>query len=313
MLQNLIIAFEAVAPMFLTIAVGYGIKKMGMLDSSSIKQINRVLFKVLFPCLVFCSLYGESIEDAFDAKLIGYSIGIALLLWLLTIPFVMKIEKSNRSRGAMIQAINRSNFLVVGFPVVNNICGSDNTAAAATTIIGMLLLSNIMSVTVLEVFRGSKPNPFHILKEIFMNPIIIATVIGVVFMLLQLKLPYVVESTVTSLNKIATPLALLVMGASIDIKSVGKRKRNLLICLAGKLVVIPGTVAVIGILLGFRDTAFVTLLAFFSAAPTTTSFTMADQMNSDSDLARDCVVFGSALVAFTMFCWIFIFKTLGIF
>ncbi len=313
MLQNLIIAFEAVAPMFLTIAVGYGIKKMGMLDSSSIKQINKVLFKVLFPCLVFCSLYDESIEEAFDAKLIGYSMGIALLLWLLTIPFVMKIEKSNRSRGAMIQAINRSNFLVVGFPVVNNICGNESTAAAAATIIGMLLLSNIMSVTVLEIFRGSKPNPVHILKEIFVNPIIIATLIGVCFMILQLNLPYVIESTVVSLNRIATPLALLAMGASIDFKSVGKRKRNLLICLAGKLVVVPGIVAVVGMILGFRDTAFVTLLAFFSAAPTTTSFTMADQMDSDSDLARDCVVFGSALVAFTMFCWIFIFKSLGIF
>lgn len=313
MLQNLIIAFEAVAPMFLTIAVGYGIKKMGMLDSSSIKQINKVLFKVLFPCLVFCSLYGESVEEAFDAKLIGYSMGIALLLWLLTIPFVMKIEKSNRSRGAMIQAINRSNFLVVGFPVVNNICGNESSAAAAATIIGMLLLSNIMSVTVLEVFRGSKPNPIHILKEIFMNPIIIATMIGVIFMLLRLNLPYVIESTVLSLNRIATPLALLAMGASIDFKSVGKRKRNLLICLTGKLVVVPGIVAVVGMILGFRGTAFVTLLAFFSAAPTTTSFTMADQMDSDSDLARDCVVFGSALVAFTMFCWIFIFKSLGIF
>ena len=313
MLQNLIIAFEAVAPMFLTIAVGYGIKKMGMLDSSSIKQINKVLFKVLFPCLVFCSLYGESIEEAFDAKLIGYSMGIALLLWLLTIPFVMKIEKSNRSRGAMIQAINRSNFLVVGFPVVNNICGNESSAAAAATIIGMLLLSNIMSVTVLEVFRGSKPNPIHILKEIFMNPIIIATMIGVIFMLLRLNLPYVIESTVLSLNRIATPLALLAMGASIDFKSVGKRKRNLLICLTGKLVVVPGIVAFVGMILGFRGTAFVTLLAFFSAAPTTTSFTMADQMDSDSDLARDCVVFGSALVAFTMFCWIFIFKSLGIF
>lgn len=313
MLQNLIVAFEAVAPMFLTIAVGFGTRKIGMLDGNSIKQINRVLFKILFPCLVFCNLYGESFEEAFDKKLIVYSIGVALLLWILTIPLVMKIERNNRSRGAMIQAINRSNFLVVGFPVVNNICGNENTAAAATTIVGMLLLSNIMSVTVLEVFRGSKPNPVHILKEIFMNPIIIATIIGVFFMIMQIKLPYVIESTVISLNRIATPLALLVMGAAIDFKSVGQRKRNLCICLIGKLVVVPGIVAIVGILLGFRGISFVTLLAFFSAAPTTTSFTMADQMDSDSDLARDCVVFGSALVVFTMFCWIFIFKSMCIF
>ena len=89
--------------------------------------------------------------------------------------------------------------------------------------------------------------------------------------------------------------------------------KNIFICVVGKLIVVPGIVTSIGALLGFRGVPFVTLLAFFAASPTTTSYTMADQMDSDSDLARDSLGFSTLFVTFTMFCWIFIYKTLGMF
>ena len=313
MIQNLMIAFEAVTPMFLLIAVGYTIKLGKLLDSHSIKKINNVLFKAMFPCVAFYSLYGANIHEAFDPALIGYSVLMAILLWSLTIPLVMKIEKDPAKRGAMIQAINRSNFLVIGFPIVENICGKENLAATALTIVGMLLVNNIFAVVVLEVFRGSRPKPLHMLKEILLNPIILATVAGTLCMVTEIQFPYVIEKTITSLGSTAGSLALVVMGASLDLKNAGNRKRDLTICIVGKLIAVPGIVTLVGMLLGFRGVAFVTLLAFFAASPTTTSYTMADQMESDGELARDCVVFGTALVAFTMFCWIFFYKSIGMF
>lgn len=313
MFQNLLIAFEAVTPTFITLVVGCGIRKAKMLDEYCIKHVNRMLFNTLFPLIVIQNLYGASVTDAFDLKLIVYSVSIGLALWVLTIPVVMSVEKNRPTRGAIIQAINRSNFLVIGFPVVKSICGNESVASASLTIVGMLLVNNIMSVVVLEVFRGGKPNAKHILKEILTNPIIIATFVGIVLMVSQIKLPAVIEKTVSSLGGIATPLALIIMGASLDIKNIGKRRRNIFICVFGKLIIVPGIVTSIGALLGFRGVPFVTLLAFFAASPTTTSYTMADQMDSDSDLARDSLVFSTLLVTFTMFCWIFIYKTLGLF
>ena len=313
MIHNLIIAFEAVTPMFLLIAVGYFIRKQKFLDAYSIKKINTMLFNTMFPCVAFSSLYGANIHEAFDPALIGYSVLMAILLWTLTIPVVMKIEKEPAQRGAMVQAINRSNFLVIGFPIVESICGKENLAATALTIVGMLLVNNIFAVVVLEVFRGSKPKPLHIFKEILLNPIILATIAGTFCMVTEVRFPYVLEKTITSLGSTASCLALVVMGASLDIKNVGGRKRNLAICIVGKLVVVPGIVTLVGMLVGFRGVAFVTLLAFFAASPTTTSYTMADQMDSDGELARDCVVFATALVALTMFFWIFFYKSIGMF
>lgn len=313
MLHNLIIVFEAVAPMFMTLAVGYGVKKAKMLDEYCIKHINKMLFNTLFPLIVIQNLYGASVKEALDIKLIIYSISMGLALWILTIPIAMTIEKDNATRGAIIQAINRSNFMVIGFPIVKSICGNESVAAASLTIVGMLLVNNIMSVVVLEVFRGGRPNGMHLLKEILTNPIIIATVVGIVLMAGDIKLPVVVEKVVNSLGGIATPMALIIMGASLDFKNIGKRGKNIFICVVGKLIVVPGIVTSIGALLGFRGVPFVTLLAFFAASPTTTSYTMADQMDSDSDLARDSLVFSTLFVTFTMFCWIFIYKMLGMF
>lgn len=313
MFQNLVIAFEAVIPLFITLAVGYASKKTKMLDEYCIKHVNKMLFNTLFPLIVVQNLYGASVKEAFDVKLIVYSVSMGLIFWLLAIPVITSIEKKNPTRGAMIQAINRSNFLVIGFPVVKSICGNESVASASLTVVGMLLVNNIMSVVVLEVFRGGKPNAKHILKEILTNPIIIATFVGIVLMASHVKLPKVIEKTVSSLGGIATPLALIIMGASLDIKNIGKRKRNIFICVLGKLIIIPGIVTSIGALLGFRGVPFVTLLAFFAASPTTTSYTMADQMDSDGDLARDSLVFSTLFVSLTMFCWIFIYKTIGMF
>ena len=128
-----------------------------------------MLFNTMFPCVAFYSLYGANIHEAFDPALIGYSVLMAILLWSLTIPLVMKLEKDPAKRGAMIQAINRSNFLVIAFPIVENICGKENLAATALTIVGMLLVNNIFAVVVLEVFRGSRPKPLHMLERVLLN------------------------------------------------------------------------------------------------------------------------------------------------
>lgn len=313
MLQNLLIAFEAVAPLFILIAVGYGVRLSGMLDMHSIKQVNQMLFKAMFPCIVFYSLYGADIHEAFNAKLIAYSVSMAILLWTLCIPVIMCLEKENRKRGTMIQLIGRSNFLVIGFPIIENICGKENLASTALTIVGLLLVNNIYAVVVLEVFRGSKPKPMHIVKEIVLNPIVIATVAGTICMLAEIQLPGIVEKSISSLGSMASSLALVVMGAALDLKKIGTHKCDLIICLVGKLIVMPGAVTLVGMLLGFRGVAFVSLLAFFAASAPTTAYTMADQMDGDGELARDCVVFGNLFVAFTMFCWIFFYKTIGMF
>jgi predicted permease len=81
----------------------------------------------------------------------------------------------------------------------------------------------------------------------------------------------------------------------------------------GRLVIVPAFALTVGILLGFRDVALVTLIAIFAAPCAVSSYTMAQQMDSDAELAGNTVIFSSLLSCFTMFMWIFMLKNFGLF
>lgn len=312
MLENFIIAIEAVAPMFLTMLIGVFLKWRKMLTPEEVKKVNKFTFNVFYPFMTFTSIYGAELGEAVDVKLLAYTLIMVLVVFFVSTAVVMKIEPSNRSRGAMIQAIYRSNFVIMGMPVAANICGGDIavTAFAVTVVVPVY---NILAVTLLETFRGGKPDPLHILKGIAKNPLIIGAALGLLTIPLGIVLPGPVEKVVTSMNNVASPMALLILGMSLDPGNFGEKKRNLAVCVLGRLVFVPAIALTGGALLGLRGVAFVTLIAIFASPTAVASFTMAEQMDSDGPLAANAVVASSALASVTMFGWIFLFKCLGMF
>ncbi|MBR5000519.1 MAG: AEC family transporter, partial [Firmicutes bacterium] len=163
--------------MFLTMLIGVFLKWKKMLTPEEVKKVNKFTFNVFYPFMTFTSIYGAELGEAVDVKLLAYTLIMVLVVFFVSTVVVMKIEPSNRSRGAMIQAIYRSNFVIMGMPVAANICGGDIavTAFAVTVVVPVY---NILAVTLLETFRGGKPDPLHILKGIAKNPLIIGAVLG---------------------------------------------------------------------------------------------------------------------------------------
>ena len=313
MLNNFIIALEAVAPMFIIMLVGFLARAKGLVDEGQAKYLNKLVFAVFFPPLMFTNLYGADLENAFNFKLLAFSAGMVVAGFVLSCIFVTRVEKSPRSRGALIQAIYRSNFVIMGMPIVANIYGEESLTSTACCITIVVPLYNILAVCVLEYFRGEKPNPKAILKGIVKNPLIIGAVLGVVAVVIKLQLPEVIESALFSIKDVVTPLAVFALGASLNRKSVDNCKRNLVFAVAGRLLVIPAIALTIGVLVGFRGVDLVTLIAIFASPAAVSSYPMAQQMDSDAELAANSVVFTSAFACFTMFTWIFMFKNFGLF
>lgn len=313
LLDNLVISAEAVAPMFIVMAVGVFVRRKGFINEQEVKRVNRLIFVVLFPALMFSNLYGKELSDAFNPRLAVFAVGMLAVVYFATVAFVLKVEKNPKSRGAMIQAIYRSNFVIMGIPIVSNIFGSDNLAVTSVMITIIVPIFNVLAVITLEIFRGGRPSPVHVISGIIKNPMIIGAVLGIFAAALKIKLPTFAENTVSMLANAATPMALLILGASFNIKSIEKEKRNLVICLIGRLIVVPAVGLTAGVLAGFTDVALVTLVAIFAAPSAVSSFTMAQQMDSDGELAGACVIFSSMFSCLTMFGWIFALKSLGLF
>ena len=171
---------------------------------------------------------------------------------------------------------------------------------------------NILAVITLETFRGGKPSVKKMLIGIAKNPLIIASVLGVAFNLLNIPLPSAVHKTITDLGKVATPLSLVALGASFTFASAAAFRKQLIVGVSGKLVVCPLIMVTLAVLLGLRAEMLVPVLIFFAAPTAVSSFPMAQQMDGDGELAASLVVFTSTLSILTIFIWIFVLKTLAL-
>lgn len=313
MLGNFIVSLEAVLPMFLLLAAGMGVKRFRLLTETELRHLNKMIFVVFFPPMMFTNLYGKDIKEAVDWRLLIFGLVSVALIYGIGTLAVLKIEKDHRSRGAMIQAIYRSNFVIMGIPIAVNMYGHGNLAVTAMMVAVIVPVYNVLAVVTLEVFRGGKPDAASIAKKVLTNPLILGAAAGLLAVLTGLKLPAVIETTVADMASVATPLALVILGASMDFGSIKACGRDLIICVLARLVIVPAAGLTAAALLGFRGIAFVTLIAMFASPTAVSSFTMAQSMGSDGQLAGNCVIFSTAFACFTMFLWIFLFKNLGMF
>ena len=171
---------------------------------------------------------------------------------------------------------------------------------------------NILAVVCLETFRGGKPDVKKMLKGIAVNPLIIASVLGIVMNLAHVPLPSGVHKSITDLGKIATPLSLVALGGGFQFSRIQGYARQLIICVSGKLVISPLLMVALAAMLGFRGETLVPVLALFGSPIAVSSYTMAEQMEGDGTLAASLVVLTTALSILTMFLFIFGLKQLGL-
>lgn len=312
-MENFYIALNAVLPMFIMLFIGFAIRKLNILKESFLPQLNKIVFTVFFPFLMFNNIYGSDFGSVFNGQLLIFAVVAVAVVYMLSVGFTLIVEKSNYSRGAMIQAIYRSNFVLMGMPIVENIFGEGKLGMTAVLVTVIVPMYNILAVITLEIFRGNKINFLKILKGIATNPLIIGSLAGVLAVALNIKLPQAVGSVVSDIAGAATPLALMVLGASVTFKSIKKCRKNLVICIIARLVAVPALCLTAASLLGFRGVDFVSLIGLFCSPCAVSSFTMSQQMGSDYELSGATVVFTSMTACFTMFLWIFLFKQLNFF
>ena len=313
MSSNFIICIKAVIPMFLMLALGYGGRLMKLTDDSLSAKMNSLCFKMLFPFLMFHNIYASRIDEVLSLRLIVFAVAAVMAVYGAATLFTLRIEKSARSRGAMIQAIYRSNFVIMGLPVATNIYGHGNVGVTAVLVAIIVPLFNVLAVVTLEIYRSSKVRPGKILLNIAKNPLIGGAFLGIAFSILGIRLPGIIESTVSDISACATPVALMILGSSFKFSGAAKVRRNLTIAGEAKLIAVPGLVLPAAALMGFRDIAFVSLVGIFAAPCAISSFTMAQEMDSDYELAGASVVFTTAFSCVTMFLWLYLFKSLGVF
>ena len=313
MVSNLIVAICAVIPLFFLMLVGFAVKKMRLLTELELAHVNRMVFKIFFFFMMFYNIYTTDLAETFRPHLMLFGAVGVLASALIGGIIICLIEKSNKRRGAMIQAIFRSNFVIMGIPIISNIFGDDQLAIPTMMIAIIVPIYNIVSVFILETFRGGHFYLPTILLGVLKNPMILGAIFGTLFLVLGIPLPKVILKPISQLAAATTPMALIVLGASFKAGSYHEHLPQLIGCILGRLIIVPTIMLSLAIFVGFRGVELVTLMAIFATPCAVAGYAMAQQMGSDADLAGNCVVYTTVLSCFTIFGWVFVLKTLGLF
>ena len=313
-MENFLLSANAVVPMFLLMAAGYAAREAGILDRGDVFRFNRVAFRVFLPCLLFMNIYESDLHAAANPRLILFAVAGVLLVFFAAFVGAKHLEPVENRRGVVAQGIFRSNFVIMGLPVAEALTGGENLGSVTLLIAVVVPLFNFLAVFVLEYFRGGKLKPREVLLEILKNPLVVSSLLGILFQLLPFRLPGLVESAISSLGRIATPLQLFLLGAFFRFDGMRERLLPTMVVTGVKLFVTPGLLLSAAALLGFRGVEFIALIGVFATPTAVNSFTMVQQMHcGDEELAGNIVVATSAVSMFSLFLWILLFRNLGLF
>jgi predicted permease len=265
------------------------------------------------PVLLFDNIRTIDLAEGVNTRLLLYALSTVLITFFLLCLIIPRLEKDSRRIGVMIQGIFRSNYILFGIPVAQMLWGREQLGDTAALVALLIPLFYVLAVLALEIFLGGRVNWGRILRNTLTNPLIIGAVAGLLLLLSGLALPKFAAVAVSNFGKVATPLALTALGGGFRFAGAKNCLRPLLITVTGRLIVMPAVWLTLAALLGFRDLAMISLLPVYASPVAVSSYTMAQQMGGDEELASQHVVYSSVFSIVTMFIAIFIMKELKLF
>lgn len=315
-MENFIYSVDATFPIFLVMVIGYILKQIGMLNDNFVTVANRFNFKVTLPFMLFRDISGVDIRAVFDIRYVLFCALVSTACFWIIWGGVKLFLKDQSMRGAFVQASFRSSAAVMGLAFIQNMYGS--SAMGPLMIVSAVPLYNIFSVIVLT-FEGAhsgEVDPKQKIKaaciNIAKNPIILGILAGLIVGLLGIDFPVIVDKTVNSVAQMATPLALITIGAGFEGRKALAKIRPTIVASMIKLIIQPLIFLPVAAWMGFRGEQMIAILIMLASPTTPSCYIMAKNMDNDGVLTASVIVMTTLLAAFTLTGWIFILKTVGL-
>ena len=320
-MENFTFALNATIPVFLVIALGYVLQRVHFLNDAFNKTANEFVFRCALPVSLFRSIAGMDFYSEFD-------LGFCLFCFLGTTVMFLGIwaaawlfMKDKGQVGAFAQASARSSAAVLGIALAVNIYG--DAGMVPMMIMSAVPFFNVYSVLILS-FSPQMDDEGHLLPaarglgavkkacvNVAKNPLILGILAGLPFALLRVKVPAMLDSALSSIGATATPIALLVVGASFSGGEALKRWKGAAVSSLVKLFLLPGIFLPLAAMLGFRNSQMIAILIMTGSPTTVASFVMAKNMHADGVLTANAVLLSTVLSAVSITIWLYLMKTIG--
>jgi len=296
-----------IGPVFVIILLGYGLRAWDFLPEHLIGPLNRMVYYLAIPAMIFREVAEASFHAHFQPVLLGGTLVPVAAVFFIALgsAFLFSIQK--RELGTFLQSSFHGNLGYIGLAVSYYFLGKEGFTRASILAAFLMLLQNSLAVLALQAFSPAGESTHRMLflaKKITFNPVILSAMAGIGFSLFQVPIPEPIDRMLAIISGMALPLALLVIGASL---SFGLIKSHIFPALGTgflKLLVLPGLGIGLYHWLRLSPTQFLPGLILLASPTATITYVMAGEMGGSTELASATVSMNTLLSAATFVFWL---------
>ena len=311
---NFLFSLNVTLPIFIIILVGGFLKRIGLLNEGFTSVADKFVFKGALPVQLFRDIAAMDIRADFSGKFVLFCMVATTCMFAATWILGGVFLKDKSMVGAFAQAAARGSAAILGIAFVENIYGS--SGMTPMMIVAAVPLFNIYSVIILTVTSTEGKFNGTLVKKLVVgvvtNPIILGIAAGMIWSLLRLPMPVILSKSVNYIATTATPLALLVLGATFKGREALNKIGPTIAAAFLKLVAIPAVIFPFAIHMGFRGSELVAIMIMLASPTTVTCYIMAKNMGGDDTLSASVVMAATLLSSVTLTLWVFVMKSFGL-
>lgn len=282
-----------VLPVFLVIGLGFSLKRTGLVKREFIFDLNRLVFYIALPALLFYKIGSADFTVSFNGRLLfGLAAGTTATA---IIAYGYGVLRNFRPQvvGTFCQGAFRSNLAYIGLAIVYNAYGEVGLATAGILIGFVVPLLNVLSVLVLILPHRKKTHnvgPLGLMKQVVSNPLILASFSGILWSYLQIPFPQIIDRALEIITGMSLPLALISIGASFSFKKLRGDIGVAALSSFLKVVLMPVITAALLYLLGVGGQELVIGVLLAGAPTAAAAFIMSQQLHGDAELSATIIM-----------------------
>ena len=290
----------AILPVFLLIFLGTGLKAAGFLPPAFWEGAERLTYFLLFPALLLTTLATAEFGDLEVLPMAAAIAGAVLVMAAGLLAAKPWLDMDGATFTSLFQGSIRFN-TYIGLAAASGVLGAAGLAGAAVAVALLVPLGNLLSVATLAWHAAdSRPRLAEILRQLALNPLILASVLGIAINLGGFTLPPVVDPILTVLGRGALPLGLLAVGAGLDFAAARRGGRTLAMACLLKLAVLPALTAFGCWIFGATGVAAAVAVLFNGLPTAPSAYILARQMGGEAQLMASIITAQVALSALTL-------------
>ena len=302
----MISAFFTIAPIFFVILVGFTLNRYSLIDEKTIKTNNWLVFYIFLPALLIHKIANSNIKSMFDIKIIFILYASVFGVYIIS-AIVTTLLKINKKTASAIEVSSfRGNFAYMGLPIAYYMFSNKGIVISSMLIAFIVPFVNMLSIFAFSSRQGT--DYIKVLKNSLFTPIVIASFVGIALNIFDIKIPQIIEKSLSILSLPALTLALIGIGASLHFGYISKKPVELALSGILKLFVLPFLGVLLLKIMPIETVVAKVVLIMLAAPPATLNYIMAQQLNSDYLLVSANICIGTVFSFFSYIFWIYYMK-----